>query len=59
MIGLLLFLIIIGVVLYLVGQIPMDPAILLVIRVVAILLVVLYVIQAFGLVDVPLPRLHR
>lgn len=59
MIALLLVLVLIGVALYLLQQIPMDPVILTVIRVVVILAVVLYVISAFGLVDVPLPRLRR
>ena len=59
MVGLIVLLILVGVGLYLVGQIPMDPAIVNIIRVVVILCVVLYVVQAFGLLDVPLPRLKR
>jgi ABC-type siderophore export system fused ATPase/permease subunit len=59
MIGLIVFLVIIGVLLWLVSQIPMDPAILNIIRVVVIVCVVLYLVQAFGVFDYPLPRLHR
>ncbi len=59
MIALLIFLILIGVGLYLVGQIPMDPAIHNIIRLVVLLCVILWVIQAFGLLDMPLPRFHR
>ncbi len=59
MIGLLVFLILVGVALYLVAQIPMDPAIHNIIRIVVILCVILYLIQAFGLLDMPLPRFHR
>ncbi len=59
MIALLVFLILVGVGLYLVQQIPMDPAILNIIRIVVILCVILYLISAFGLLDMPLPRLHR
>lgn len=59
MIGLLLVLVLVGVGLYLIEQIPMDGAIRTIIRVVVILCVVLYLISAFGLVDIPLPRVHR
>ncbi len=59
MIELLLTLVIVGIVLYLLQQIPMDPTIALIIKVVVILLVVIYLVQALGFVDVPLPRLHR
>ncbi len=59
MIALLVFLVLVGVGLYLVQQIPMDPAILNIIRIVVILCVILYLIQAFGLLDMPLPRFHR
>ena len=58
MIGLLLVLVLVGVGLYLIEQIPMDGAIRTIIRVVVILAVVLYVISAFGLVDIPLPRVR-
>lgn len=59
MISLLVLLILVGVLLYVVGLIPMDPAILNIIRVVVILCVVFYLIRAFGLLDVPLPRLRK
>ncbi len=59
MIGLLVVLILVGVGLYLIEQIPMDPAIRTVIRVVVLLCVVLWLVQVFGLLDVPVPRLHR
>ncbi len=57
MIGLLVLLILVGVGLYLVEQIPMDGSIKIIIRVVVILCVVLYLVQAFGLLDMPVPRL--
>ena len=50
MIALLIALILIGVVVWLIGQIPMDPAIMNIIRVVAILVAVLLVLQAFGII---------
>lgn len=56
MIALLVLLILVGVGLYFIGQIPMDPAILNIIRVVAILCVVLYLLRVFGLFDFPVPR---
>lgn len=60
MISLLLALVLIGVVVYLVGLIPMDAAILQVIRVVAIVLAVLICLQFFGLFDSGLgPRWRR
>ena len=59
MIGLIVLLILVGVGLYLVEQIPMDASIKTIIRVVVILCVVLYILQAFGLLDMPLPRLGR
>ena len=59
MIELLIVLVIIGVCLYLVETfIPMDPAIKTVIRVIVVLLLVLYLLRAFGVVDLPLPRLR-
>lgn len=56
MISLLVLLILVGVLLYVVGLIPMDPAILNIIRVVTILCVVFYLLRVFGIVDLPLPR---
>lgn len=58
MIGLIVVLVLVAVGLYLLQQVPMDPAILNIIRVVVILCCVLYVIQAFGLLDIPVPRLR-
>lgn len=58
MIGLLVVLILVGVGLYLLTLIPMDPAILTIIRVVAILACVLYVLSAFGLLSMPVPKLR-
>ena len=45
--SLLLVLIVVGVALYLVGLIPMDPTVAIIIRVVAILLVVVWLLDAF------------
>ena len=55
MIELLVLLVIVGVCLFLVEQyIPLSPPIKTVIRVVVVLLLVLYLLRAFGIVDVPL-----
>lgn len=60
MISLLILLVVVGVCLYLIETyIPMDPAIKTVIRVVVVLLLVLYLLQAFGVYDLALPRLRR
>jgi len=63
MIALLLTLIIIGVIVYLVGVIPMDAKIAQLIRVVAIIIAVFVVLQAFGIIGgapvaIPAGRLH-
>jgi hypothetical protein len=59
MIELLLVLVVVGVVLYLVETfIPMDPAIKVVIRVVVVIVLCLVLLRAFGIVDVPVPRLR-
>jgi len=59
MIGLLLVLVICGVVLYLVETyIPMSPPIKVVIRVVVVVLLCLYLLQAFGVGDVAIPRVR-
>jgi hypothetical protein len=60
-IQLLIVLILIGVVLYLVNTlIPMDPKIKTIINVVVVVLVLLYLVQVFGLADIggPVPRLR-
>ncbi len=60
MITLLVLLVVVGLCLYLVETyIPMDPVIKTVIRVVVVLCVVLYLLSAFGVVDVPVPRLKQ
>lgn len=61
MIQLLLLLVIVGVVLFLIEQIPMDATIKGIIRVVVIVCVVFYVLSAFGILDLPLPNVrgHR
>lgn len=58
MISLLLALVLAGVLLYLLTLIPMDPAIVTIIRVVVIIICVFYVIQALGLAP-GLPVLRR
>ncbi len=55
LIGLIIGLIIIGVTLYLIGLIPMDPKILMAIRAVVLLIVILWVVQAFGLINLRTP----
>jgi hypothetical protein len=58
MIALLLTLILVGVALYLVETyVPMAAPIKTVIRVVVVLVLVLYLLRAFGVSDVPVPRL--
>jgi hypothetical protein len=57
MIQLIILLVIAGVCLYLIeNYIPMDAAIKTVIRVVVVLCLVLYLLSAFGILDVPIPR---
>jgi uncharacterized membrane protein len=48
LISLLITLILVGVALYLIGLIPMDPTIAKVIRVVVIVVALLYVLSCFG-----------
>ncbi len=48
MISLIIFLVIVGFALWLVGLIPMDARILMVIRGLVLLVVVLYILQFFG-----------
>lgn len=58
MIALLVLLVIVGVCLYLVEKfVPMAEPIKVVIRVVVVLLLVLYLLRAFGVADIPVPRL--
>ncbi len=57
MIQLIILLVVLGLCLYLIETyIPMDAAIKTVIRVVVVLCLVLYLLSAFGIVDVPIPR---
>lgn len=59
MLSLILVLIVFGVALYLIQLIPMDPVVKRVIEILAVLVMVLYVIQAlFGVLPLPvrLPR---
>ena len=51
MISIILTLVIVGVVLYLLTLIPMDPTIATVIRVVVILFAVIWVVQSLGLIS--------
>ena len=57
MLSVIALLILVGVGLYLIEQVPMDAGIRTIIRVVVILCVVLYLVEAFGLFDMPIPRL--
>lgn len=58
MIALILLLVIVGVCLYFLDQLPMDPTIKTVIRVVVILCVVVYLLRVFGVMDLPVPKLR-
>ena len=59
MIELLIGLVLVGVVLYLVETfIPMDPAIKTVIRVVVVLLLIVFLLRAFGITDMAVPRVR-
>ncbi len=57
MLTLVLTLALIGLVLYLIERfIPMDPTIIIIIRVVVVICVILYLAQVFGVADLPLPH---
>lgn len=59
MIGLIVLLVVVGVCLYMIENfVPMDATIKMVIRVVVVLCMILYLINAFGIVDIPLPRVR-
>jgi len=58
MISVLIVLVLVGVLLYVITLIPMDPTIVVIIRVVAILFVVIWLLSVFGVLDVPVPRLR-
>jgi len=60
MITLLLMLAIFGFLVYLiVNYIPMPPVFRTGIIVIAVVLVILYLIQVFGIGDLPIPRIHH
>lgn len=50
---------IIGVCLYLIRQIPMEPIIHTLITVVVVLFAIMWLASVFGLTDIAIPRLHR
>lgn len=55
MIGLLIFLVVVGLLLYLVETyVPMSPPFPMIIRIVVVLFVVLYLLRILGYVDMPL-----
>ena len=59
MIQLLVLLIVVGVVLYMVNTyIPMAAPIKTIINVIVVLILCLWLLQAFGILDMPLPRLR-
>jgi len=59
MIALILVLALIGVGLYLLETyVPMAPPLRLIIRVVVVVAVILYLLQAFGIGDIPIPRVR-
>ncbi len=58
MIALILGLVLLGVCLYLIKQIPMDPTISTLITVVVVICAVLWLLRAFGVMDMPVPRLR-
>jgi hypothetical protein len=59
MIGVILTLVVVGVLLYLVETyVPMAAPIKLVIRIVVILFLVVWLLQVFGVMDIPVPRVR-
>jgi hypothetical protein len=58
MLTLLVTLVVLGIILWAITQIPMDPTVRQIIRVVAIVLALFYVLQAFGLLA-SMPRVAR
>jgi len=56
--GLILFLVIIGVVLWLIETyLPLDPVIKIIIRVILVLVIIFWLLQMFGITGPSLPRL--
>lgn len=59
MIGLILVLVVVGVILYLIETyVPMDPVLKTIIRVVVVICVCLYLLNVFGVVDMPIPKVR-
>jgi len=59
MIYIFVTIIIIGIVLYLVeNYIPMDPPIKVILRAVVVLLLLLWILQSFGIIDMPLRQVR-
>lgn len=59
MIGLILVLVVLGVALYLIETyVPMAAPIKTVIRIVVVICLVLFLLSAFGIADIPIPRLR-
>jgi hypothetical protein len=59
MIGVLLVLVVVGVILYMVETyIPMADPFKMVIRVVVVIFLIFWLMQVFGVMDVPVPRLR-
>ena len=57
MIALLILIVVVGVALYLVETyVPMAPPLKTILRVVVILILCLYLLKVFGIVDVPVPQ---
>jgi hypothetical protein len=58
MVQLIVVLLVLGLVLYLVTLLPIDPVILRIVQVVVLLCVILWLLSAFGILDAPLPRVR-
>jgi len=59
MIYIFVTIIVIGIVLYLVeNYIPMDPPIKVILRAVVVLLLLLWILQSFGIIDMPLRQVR-
>ncbi len=60
MIGLILSLALVGVILWVIEtKLPMDDTIKLVIRIIVVICVIYYLLNLFGIADLPLPRMRR
>ena len=59
MIAMIVTLVILGLALYLLETyVPMSPPIKLIIRIVVVLFCTLYLLRAFGIVDIPVPQVR-